>query len=56
MLFFMKAKCFNENSIAEMLRFMKIIPFAALYTFGVAALIDPNDIAPGGVTVIDVTK
>ena len=52
MLFFMKAKCFNENSIAEMLRFMKIIPFAALYAFGVAALIDPNDIAPGGVTGI----
>ena len=35
-----------------MLRFMKIIPFAALYAFGVAALIDPNDIAPGGVTGI----
>ena len=52
MLFFMKAKCFNENSIAEMLRFLKIIPFAALYAFGVAALIDPNDIAPGGVTGI----
>ncbi len=40
--------------IKESVRYLKMIPFAALYALGVGAFVDPNNIAPGGVTGISV--